>query len=192
MGATSKALARCLAKRYQGLRFVVQTDNSAAVALSDSLADNEGQDAASALIESRILVMDHPAAPRQRQSITDAAVYILHTDAIAPASMISQLQDHLGILRTNGSIMLLLTNRCLPEPGVLANPEVEAVARARDLSMQQLAGETEWELLDLLNTIELVRDEEGKLVVTDRLRYRDDAIVALAVKYQALVHGVAS
>lgn len=72
-----------------------------------------------------------------RQAIVDAAVYILHPPS-SRSSVLEMLQEHMEVLRTNSGVMLLLTNRLLPEPGSLSdNPEVEAVARARDLSMLQ-------------------------------------------------------
>ncbi|KAK7993181.1 AAA family ATPase [Apiospora arundinis] len=202
VGAKSTALVRYLAKRYQGLRLVVQKEKEspdvaqspthAATDLGLAIPPQNPTDKPLDFVEpdlkSRILVTDRPAGSNQHQpqSVVDAAVYILHTDAVAPAAVLAQLQDHFGILRAHGSMLLVLASRCLPEPGVLGNPEAEAVARARDLSMHQLLGATEWEMMDLLTTIESVGDDEGKLIVTDRLCSRDNVVRALAVKYQEL------
>ncbi|KAK7698687.1 hypothetical protein SLS64_012298 [Diaporthe eres] len=128
------------------------------------------------------------------QHVKDAAVYILHLPAArprpspggSPATLIkAELQSYLDLLRTNGSVMLVLTTRLLPEPGSLCGPEVEAVARARDLCMLQLTNEGELELAEVLCMIEAVRDNAGKLVVTSQLRSHNNLIVALVVKHQA-------
>lgn len=128
------------------------------------------------------------------QHVKDAAVYILHLPAASPrpspggsAAMLikAELQSYLDLLRANGSVMLVLTTRLLPEPGSLCGPEAEAVARARDLCMLQLTNEGEMELGEVLGMIEAVRDNVGKLVVTSQLRSHNNLIVALVVKHQA-------
>lgn len=129
------------------------------------------------------------------QHVKDAAVYILHLPTAFPrpspggsAAMLikSELQSYLDLLRSNGGVMLVLTTRLLPEPGSPCGPEIEAVARARDLCMLQLANEGEMELTEMLGVIEAVRDNVGKLVVTSQLRSHNNLIVALVVKHQAL------
>lgn len=97
----------------------------------------------------------------------------------------SELQSYLDLLRSNGGVMLVLTTRLIPETGSLCGPEIEAVARARDLFMLQLANEGEMELAEMLGIIEAVRDNVGKLVVTSQLRSHNNSIVALVVKHQA-------
>lgn len=128
------------------------------------------------------------------QHVKDAAVYILHLPAASSRSssvgsaailIKSELQSYLDLLRTNGSVMLVLTTRLLPDPGSLCGPEVEAVARARDLCMLQLANQGEMELAEVLGMIEAVRDNVGKLVVTSQLRSHNNLVVALVVKHQA-------
>lgn len=128
------------------------------------------------------------------QHVKDAAVYILHLPTACPrpspggsAGMLikSELQSYLDLLRSNGGVMLVLTTRLLPEPGSLCGPEIEAVARARDLYMLQLANEGEMELAEMLGIIEAVGDNVGKLVVTSQLRSHNNSIVALVVKHQA-------
>lgn len=129
------------------------------------------------------------------QHVKDAAVYILHLPTASPrlspggspAMLIrAELQSYLDLLRTNGSVMLILTTHLLHEPGSLCGPEVEAVARARDLCMLQLGNEGEMELAEVLSIIEAVRDNAGKLVVTSQLRSHNNVIAALVVKHQAL------
>jgi hypothetical protein len=126
------------------------------------------------------------------QSVTDAAVYILHVPVTHPGSQSgpagllikAELQDYLRVLRASGGIMLVMTTRLLPEPGSLSDPQVEAVARARDLSMLQLANEGEMEMSELLGIINTVRDGAGKLVVTNQLKSYNGLILALTIKYQ--------
>lgn len=120
------------------------------------------------------------------QSVTDAAVYIIHVPVVSSGLTIkAELDDYLGVLRASGGIMLLLTTRLLPEPGTLSNPEVEATARARDLGMLQLANESEMEMSELLSIIKTVGDSAGKLVVTNHLLSNNGVILALTIKYQA-------
>jgi hypothetical protein len=135
------------------------------------------------------------------QHVKDAAVYILHlpTPAGGPrpgpgpgggggssaATLIrGELQGYLALLRATGGIMLVLTGRLLPQPGSPCGPEVEAVARARDLVMRQLAGEGEMEMDEVVGMIEAVGDGGGRLAVTGQLRADNNLVVALVVKHQ--------
>lgn len=120
------------------------------------------------------------------QSITDAAVYILHVPTASSGLTIrAVLDDYLGVLRASGGIMIVLTARLLPEPGSLSNPEVEAVARARDLSVLHLANDSEMEMSELVSIIKTVGDGAGKLVITNNLRSSHGVIIALTIKCQA-------
>lgn len=132
-------------------------------------------------------------SPGMPQPVKDAAVYILHLPAVGPrpstggsaAVLIkSELQAYLEPLRANRSILLILTSRLLPEPGSPCGPDVETVARARDLCMRQLAGEGEMEMSEVLGTIEATRDNGGKLVVTSQLRGHNNLVLGLVVKHQ--------
>jgi hypothetical protein len=123
------------------------------------------------------------------QPITDAAAYIIH---IVPSSgreggptVRAQLHEYVGVLRASMGVMLVLTAQVLPEPGSIPNSEVEAVARARDLSMLQLANEGAVEMAELVDIIDTLRDETGKLVVINKLRAQDGLVLVLVVKYQA-------
>ncbi|KAK3680673.1 hypothetical protein B0T22DRAFT_473259 [Podospora appendiculata] len=163
------------------------TSSSSSTGSSESMASSAS---------SRISVTYRAAG--MPQPVTDAAVYILHlplsgvstSPRSAPAGSLgsatarAELQDYLSVLHANGGIMLVLTTRLLPEPGSLASPDVEAVARARDLSMLQLANEGETEMSDLLAVIDSVKDSMGRLVVTNQLRSTNNLIIALALKYQ--------
>jgi hypothetical protein len=129
------------------------------------------------------------------QTAADADVYILHlpTQCTASGSLSAatraELVAHLGVLRTTGAVMLILTERVLPEADGDVDASVVATARARDLALLQLANEGEMEMADLLDMIDSVGDDVGKLVVTNRLRSRTGVVVALGVRYQ--MHGVA-
>ena len=122
----------------------------------------------------------------------DAAVYILHLPSasaslssapVLAGAILGELQVHLGVLHASRGVMLILTARLLPQPGSSADPEIEAMARSRDLTLRQLTNEGEMEMQELLEMIDTVRDSVGKLAVTSRL-YRENIVVALVVKYQ--------
>jgi hypothetical protein len=81
--------------------------------------------------------------------------------------------------------LLIPTANLLPEPGSLSDPKIEAVARARDLTMLQLANEGEIEMTELLIVIETIRDGLGKLVITNQLRSHNSLIVGLTIKHEA-------
>ncbi|KAL2173103.1 uncharacterized protein P884DRAFT_212954 [Thermothelomyces heterothallicus CBS 202.75] len=127
------------------------------------------------------------------QPITDAAAYIIHLTPPPPSgggveggrTLRTQLDEYVGLLRASRGIMLVLTADVLPEPGSMPNPEVEAVARARDLSMFQLSNRGAVELADLLGIINSLGDGFGKLTVINKLRAPDGLVLVLVVKYQA-------
>lgn len=204
MGAQSTSIAHSLADRYPSLRLVVQISHASpapAYLDMDCLAplSNRGWGGTDertdrvASRSARITVTNRPAGARQ--PVTDAALYILHlppASSSGPAAIRAQLQDHLGVLRANGAVMLVLTAGLLPEPGSLSDPAVEAVALARDLGMLQLANEGEMAMVELLDMIQTVRDSVGKLVVTNRLRAPDGLVVAVAVQHQAYADAFAN
>ncbi|KAB8228297.1 trypacidin cluster transcriptional coactivator tpcD [Aspergillus alliaceus] len=119
-----------------------------------------------------------------RQTASDAAVYILHLPPSSPGAVHTELAVHRDVLCARHGIMLLLTARLLPKPGSLPHPEVEAMARSRDLALLQLTNEGEMEMVALLGIIDLVRDSVGRLVVTKRLCASNGLVVSLVVKYK--------
>lgn len=128
-----------------------------------------------------------------RQTVTDAAVYILHlprASALSPtapsrtSAILRELQVHLSVLHASRGVMLILTARLLPNPGSIADPAIEAQARSRDLILRQLTNQGEIELEELLEMIDTVRDSVGKLAVTSKLRSCNGLVVALVVEYQ--------
>ncbi|KAH6722846.1 hypothetical protein BKA61DRAFT_726844 [Leptodontidium sp. MPI-SDFR-AT-0119] len=201
VGAQSMKLAQCLANLHPGLKIVVQikkTPSSTAIAavLTDRhLVGPASSDAATTpppattsttTASERITVMAYAVdAP---QSVTNAAVYILH---LPPSRNLlqAQIKEYMEVLRASSGVMILLTFRLLPEPGTRSadrcDPDIESVARGRDLSMLQLANESEMEMAEVLDMVDLARDGLGKLVVTDRIRSRKGLVVALVVKHQA-------
>jgi hypothetical protein len=141
-------------------------------------------------LSSRITVQQR--APGTLQSVHDAAVYILRLPSPSPgvpshslpARIIAELRAHIGVLRASSSATLVLTARLLPEPGTV-DPDIEAIARLRDLSLLQLANEREIEMLELMDMLNSVSDSMGRLVLVNKLRSRNNATVAFEVKYQA-------
>lgn len=141
---------------------------------------------------SRITVQKR--APGTPQTVNDAAVYILHLPSPSPsvpshslsARIIAELRAHLGVLRASSRATLILMPRLLPEPGTV-DLNVEAIARLRDLSLLQLANEREIEISELLDMLNSVRDDMGRLVVSNKLHSCNNATVALGVKYQTYV-----
>lgn len=129
--------------------------------------------------------------PRSPQTIKDAAVYIVRVLATSgipsqslPTRIVAELRAHLGVLRANTAVTLILAPRLLPEPGSVA-PDVEAIARLHDLSKLQLANEREMEMEELVDIVNSVHDNVGRLIVVNKLRSPDSTTVALGVKYQA-------
>lgn len=139
---------------------------------------------------SRITVQKR--TPGTPQTVNDAAVYILHLPSPSPgvpshslpAQIIAELRAHFSVLRASNYATLILAPRLLPEPGTV-DPDVEAIARLRDLSLLQLANEREIEMAELVDILNSIRDSMGQLVVVNKLRSHNNATVALGVKYQA-------
>ena len=134
----------------------------------------------------------HQRVPGTPQTVYDAAVYIIRLPSPSPempsgsipAQFIAELRAHIGVLRASSSAELVITAHLLPEPGTV-DPDIEAVARVRDLSLLQLANEREFEMLELLDILNSVRDNMGRLILVNKLRSRNNATVAFKVQYQA-------
>ena len=183
MGAHSTRTATALAELYPTLRFIVQVSEPAST--NGSVEVGKAKE-----LNHRITVQKR--APGGLQTVKDAVVYILRLPASSPAvlsqslpaSILGELRAHLGVLRANTAATLILMVRLLPEPGTV-DPDVEALARLRDLSRLQLANEREMEMEETVEMVNSVHDSIGCLVVVNKLRSRNSATVALAVKYQA-------
>lgn len=139
----------------------------------------------------RIVVQER--AFRGLQTVKDAAVYIYRVPALSTVmlsqplatSILGELRAHLDVLRANiTATLLVLMPSLVPELGN-ADPNVETKARLWDLFRLQLANEGEMEMAELVEIISNVQDSMGSLVVVNKLRSRDGATTALAMRYQA-------
>lgn len=174
MQPLSSSISQCLAEVYPILRFNVQVLDQEPGMKSGRNLDN---------LNPRLTVTSRTLG--QRQTASEAVVYILHLPSASPSILLNELSAHLDALRTRGSIMLILTARVLPELGSLSDPEAESTARSRDLALLQLTNDGEMEMEDLVEIIGTVGDNIGKFVVTKKLCARNGLVVALVVKYQA-------
>jgi hypothetical protein len=135
-------------------------------------------------IRSRITVQRR--TPAANQTVNDAAVYILRlsTPSLSlRAQVLAELNAHLAVLRANALATLILAAPLLPEAGSV-QPDVEAMARSRDLSRLQLTNECELEVEELTELVNSVCDSRGRLIVFNKLRSRSGATVAVRVKYE--------
>lgn len=133
----------------------------------------------------------HSRAPAATQLVKDAAAYIIRLTTPSTslaAQIIPELNAHLSVLRSNRLATLILAPPLLPEPGTV-DPDVEAMARLRDLCCLQLHNECELELDELIDMVTSVRDSRGQLVVVNKLRSSDGATMALGIKYHAFADG---
>ncbi|KAK1751364.1 hypothetical protein QBC47DRAFT_417289 [Echria macrotheca] len=130
----------------------------------------------------------------QAQSMRNASVYVLHlgspsaspTESLASIirRLTAELRAHLAVLRDNRAATLVVAMRLLPEAGSV-DIGVEAAARMRDLVLLQLVNERDFEVGELVDLIQGVGDRNGRLMVVNRVRARDNTIIALGVKFQA-------
>jgi hypothetical protein len=157
------------------------------VQMIDSNKDNDpaaGTVEAADLVRSRITVQRR--TPTANQTIKDAAVYILRLSTLSLSlrpRVLAELNAHLGVLRANSLATLILAPPLLPEVGSV-EPDVEAMARSRDLSRLQLTNECELEVEELTEMVNSVCDSRGRLIVVHKLRSRSGATVAVRVKYE--------
>lgn len=130
--------------------------------------------------------------PGTAQTVKDGAVYILRLRSPFPnmsfhslrERIAAELRAHLGVLRANPSATFILAPRLLPDPNT-TDPDVEAVARLRDLTLLQLANERLMEAEQLVEIVHSVGDGVGRLAVVSKLGTRNSATTALGIKYQA-------
>lgn len=179
MCAQSTERARTLAGIYPALRFIVQM-----VDPDGTTNPANGCEQSRSTVDGRITLQQR--MPAGIQAVNDAAVYILHLPTLS-RSLRSSLQDelnaHLGVLRANPSATMILAPPLLPEPGSV-NPDVEAMARLRDLAHQQLTNEFEWELSELIQLVNGTQDSTGRLIVANKLASRNGATAAVSIKYE--------
>lgn len=200
VGCTSATIAQGLTALNPALRFHMQLDAGAGPGQGQGVMTGGGRDGprrqreqalqrelglgAATGPESRITISHRELGVGSPQTVTDAAVYILHLPD-AQAAVLAELREHMAVLRSGNGVMLILTAHLLPEPGSIPDPDTEAATRARDLAWRHLSLTTagEMEMLELLEMIEMVSDSWGKLVVINKIRSRSNVVVALAIKY---------
>lgn len=142
--------------------------------------DHEKMHAAS---NERITVLEK--MPAATQSVRDAAVYILHLTLSHSlrSQLLAELTAHLSLLREHPSAVLIVAPPLLPEPGSVSS-EVEAEARARDLTCLQLAQETKLELSELIEMVNACKDRDGRLTVVNKIQFDNGVAAAVSVKYE--------
>ncbi|KAF3390861.1 O-methyltransferase bik3 [Talaromyces pinophilus] len=175
-GVPSTGMAMALAELYPGLHFVLQ--------VSPELSPNGTED-----FHPRIEVQKRPSG--SMQVVKDAALYIVRLPTLSfgmsghslSDRALAELRAHLGVLRADPSMKLILVLCLLPEPGSV-NADVEAAARARDLCRLQLSNEQEMGVTELVEMVNNVQDNMGGLVVVNKLNLRNSATAAFAIQYQ--------
>jgi hypothetical protein len=162
-----------LAESHPAVRFVVQMDLSAAPLPATPTYNN-------------ITVCQR--AHGTRQTIKDAAVYLvrLSTSTVVPirSRIVSELRAHLGILEANRTALLFLTLPLLPEPGTTP-AQFERLARLRDLSLLQLAGNGNMTLQELIDLVDSVHDGDGGLAIVKKIHAPNSASIGIGIRYQA-------
>lgn len=180
--AESTRIAEGLAERHPSLRWVVQMGSSAAAA-----------DGALSVGELHPRVTVQVRTPQAAQTVEGAAVYVLllrgadsgHRGGALAGWVQAELLSHLDVLRASPGALLVLALQIRPDPGSV-DPDVEAVACARDLTVVQLTGDArQMGLEDLEELIAGVRDVGGRLVVVNKLRSNHCSTVALGIKYRS-------
>lgn len=185
VGPQSTATAVALAERAPRLDFIVQMreDTGRSIRRALTNGNGKGSDAGPNItIQQRAL-----GAP---QSITDAAVYILHlpTTSLAtpsssmPAQITAELQAHFHLLRQNSSAMLILVARLMAADASKADAEVESISRQQDLLLLQMANDEPLQMPQLMELVNNVRDASGRLTVVNKLPSRHHLATVFEVK----------
>ncbi|KAI0972468.1 hypothetical protein F4678DRAFT_460689 [Xylaria arbuscula] len=182
VNATSTKILEALSTLYPTLRFAVQTAEVERIRSDEGGGEQVG---------------GHPISVRilgSPQPVEDAAVYILQIpqfvhpilhgeDQSLDPWLQAELWVHFGLLGKNPSATLILIPRVYPEPGSVERA-VENAARLVDLTKMQLSNERQCDLKELEAALTTVRDNEGRLVVANRMTLRSTTMVALGIKYQ--------
>lgn len=167
---------------YPSLHFIVQMNTPAQENTNSSTGTSPDSNASG-----RIVVQERP--PSSTQPIKDAAVYILRlstppvssnrADDTLANTLLAELHAHLGVLRANKNATLILAPPLLPDPGLSAT-RAESMARVRDLCRLQLLDWYDLEAAELVQLLDGVRDESGRLEVVSTLQSPNCASVALS------------
>ncbi|KAG6171624.1 hypothetical protein E4U51_008414 [Claviceps purpurea] len=173
--------AKPLARLFPQLRFLIQLPAGASSCESILCDPSDPIKPGQISIANRV-----PGSP---QSVTNAAVYVLHLPSSVPSQILTELQVHLPALRMSNGVMLIMSGRVLPGQDEPIRARHAAVAHARGLIMYQMSNEVEMDLCSLLQMLDTVRDSTGKLVLVHKLRSGSGMTVAVVVKYQLMVGG---
>ena len=139
----------------------------------------------------RILVQHR--APASPQTVKDAAVYILNLRSLSDAvwgdllrgRTLAELRTHAEILRENASATLILLPDVLSDSPRTDDRDIKSSAYLRDLSLWQMTNGWGMDLMELIELVNCVVEDTGRLVVSDKLRLPNGATVGLCVKYQS-------
>jgi hypothetical protein len=123
------------------------------------------------------------------QLVEDASVYIIHSPHLSVhhttddlrTQFIVEIKAHLSLLRSRPNAQLILVAQVIPEPGT-AGAEVEAASRFYDLSLLQMANDQALGFEQLVEMVNDIRDNTGRLIVANKLCSRDHSVAALQVK----------
>ncbi|KAG5980252.1 hypothetical protein E4U55_004232 [Claviceps digitariae] len=174
-------VTKALARLFPKLRYLVQLPRGA------SSCEPRPCDSSEASNPDQISITSRTSGTPQ--SVTSAAVYVLHLPSSLACHVLTELQVHLPALRMSSGVMLIMTTRLLPGQDEPMHGNQAAVAYARGLIMYQMTNEVEMDLSFLLEMIDTVRDSTGKLVLVHKLRSYSGTTVALVVKYQQVAAG---
>ncbi|QIW99247.1 hypothetical protein AMS68_004765 [Peltaster fructicola] len=195
VGAGSTTTATALSKLAPNLSFIVQlrqdpqTQYTPAGSSNSSVSGSTTGSVSSSFLYA--LFGTEYRAPGTAQTHMRAAVYIFHLppmSALSPGErpvsrIITELKAHFCMLRKNPTAMLIIVGRLLPEPGSV-DPDIEAVARGRDLAMKQLSNLRELEVKEMADLVAGIQDKFGRLLIVNKLVERRNPVVALEIRYQ--------
>ena len=182
---------KALLQRQPSLRVIIQTYEFIPL---DLHVATSGWSEAEQISAQRLTIQRRE--PRSPQAVKDASVYVLQP-SLSPFSadgcisydlLTAELQLHFNVLRTNQSALLIVSPTLLPEPGSVTL-DVEVQARLRDFASLQLENESALEVPELMRIVESIGDRSGRLVLTNRLRSRNGATIALTLMYQSVSDG---
>ncbi|KAK3370066.1 hypothetical protein B0H63DRAFT_306509 [Podospora didyma] len=199
VGAHSTTTAKTLAKLNPTLSFIVQLSeitgqqqDGASENGNDGIGCNSGSDGSSRDLSRRIVVQYR--TPGSPQMVKDADVYLVRLPSLSAAvggsslrqRILVELHTHAEVLRTNTSAtLILLLDLLLDTDDVHDSRDMRPTACLRDLSLWQMTNAWGMEMGELMELVNGVQDSMGRLVVTDKLRSRNGATVALHAKYQS-------
>lgn len=195
---SSTPTVTALANLYPALDFVVQ--------LCETGEGRRGSTASNGGAQSphpRVSVQYRPCG--SQQNVLNGSVYVLSFPAASPLlpsrelcyRVAAELQSHLAILANSQAVLFLVIRGVGRQvlhvaegnpsawPSSDENPDMESLARIRDLSLWQLADDREIELCDLFDLVSQVQDSLGSLAVVNRLSAQRGSTVALEIRYQA-------